>query len=245
MLTASRRVIGFPREIQVKQRDLAYALHLRLRTSDISLYDELIVRKEYDIGCPEFHPKIIVDAGANVGLASVYFANKYPEATIIAVEPEPSNFKMLIRNSESYRKIFPVNAALWKADGIVNLGLDVSQPTDRAKWAFRVVSNGTVPIRAVTMRTLMSECGLETIDLLKVDIEGAEREVFADSDWMDMIGVILVELHDRLQPGCRDAVRKAAKGFASWEKGEMTVLVHPKQQFLPDPYTFKKNESAA
>jgi len=64
-------------------------------------------------------PDVIVDAGANIGLASICFANKYANATIIAVEPEQSNFELLEENVAPYPNIVPVQAALWYEDSEV------------------------------------------------------------------------------------------------------------------------------
>jgi hypothetical protein len=62
-------------------------------------------------------------------------------------------------------------------------------------------------VRAMSMATLMAHCGLDHIDLLKLDIEGAEKDVFeaADLQWMDRVRTIAVELHDRMRPGCGHA----------------------------------------
>jgi hypothetical protein len=61
------------------------------------------------------------------------------------------------------------------------------------------------------MTTLMREVGIETVDILKVDIEGAERDVFSTCDWMDKVKLLAIELHDRVRPGCSDAVNAAAR----------------------------------
>ena len=61
-------------------------------------------------------PRVVVDAGANIGLSTVFFANKFPQAKIVAIEPEPSNFAMLRDNVAPYPNVTPVQAALWKED---------------------------------------------------------------------------------------------------------------------------------
>ena len=61
----------------------------------------------------------------------------------------------------------------------------------------------------------MRECGFEKIDLLKLDVEGAEREIFDadDLDWMSITHAIMIELHDRFRPGCEAAFLNAARRF--------------------------------
>jgi FkbM family methyltransferase len=172
----SFRLLGRPRELAITPLQSPHQVHLRIDTSDFCAYrDVLIFRsKSYDPGIPGFSPNIIVDAGAHIGMASVLFALKYPTARIIAVEPEPSNFAVLIRNTAPYKTITPIRAALWREDGEVTLGASNAHP----KGAFQVVENGQQRVRAITLGTLMRETGMDSIDLLKVDIEGAEVEVF-------------------------------------------------------------------
>lgn len=84
---------------------------LRPGTADQEIYHGVFISREYDIdlGAPLF----IVDAGAHIGLSSVFFASKYPNATVIAIEPEPSNFEILLTNVSNYTNIQPVQAGLW------------------------------------------------------------------------------------------------------------------------------------
>ncbi len=199
------------------------SVFLRPGTSDQSVYDEIFLSKEYDIdlGSPDF----IVDAGAHIGLASVFFAGKYPKATVIALEPEPSNFDILLKNAKSYANIFPMQAGLWSRKAY----LRIDNPK-AATWSFRVsedLSGNGIP--AVGILDLKSEFNIAQIDILKVDIEGSELEVLKDSNsWFDSVKTLIIELHDRFQPGCSDALAKALSGY-SYEKlksGESIVITN-------------------
>ena len=75
----------------------------------------------------------------------------------------------------------------------------------------------------MTMHTLMAEMNLDSIDLLKVDIEGAEKEVFEDCDWMQRVDCLIIELHDRFKPGCSRAVNSVTREFSRSQRGEMTL----------------------
>ena len=77
-------------------------------------------------------PRTLVDAGANIGLASLYFANRFPSANIIAIEPEQSNFDLLRKNVAPYETITPIRAALWHENGIIKL----VDPERLGKWGF-------------------------------------------------------------------------------------------------------------
>jgi hypothetical protein len=68
----------------------------------------------------------------------------------------------------------------------------------------------------------MRETGIETIDLLKVDIEDGEEEVFAARDWIKKVRIIAIELDDRIRPGCRSVVEPVLIGFHADQRGEVT-----------------------
>jgi FkbM family methyltransferase len=222
---ASFRLCGKPRELAIVPRQTNHKVHLRIDTSDFCAYrDVLIFRtKSYDPSVPDFCPNTIVDAGAHIGMASILFALKYPAARIIALEPEPSNFAALIRNTGPYKTITPIQAALWREDGEVTLGASNAHP----KGAFQVVENGRQRVRAITMDTVMRETGIRSIDLLKVDIEGAEIEVFESCPWIRNVRLIAIELHDRVRPGCSSVVKSAAQGLRCDRQGEVTFFAKP------------------
>jgi FkbM family methyltransferase len=226
---ASFRLIERPRELIVVPRGKNHPIHLRLGTSDFCAYKDVLVcrDKQYDPDIPDFNPHMIVDAGAHIGMASIGFACRYPRATIIAVEPEPSNFAALLRNIAAYKSIVPVEAALWKEDGEVGLGACEVHP----KGAFQIMERGQIRVRAITMSTLMREMGIHFIDLLKVDIEGAEKEVFEACDWIESVRTIAIELHDRVKLGCRAAVQTAAESFRFEDRGDVTFCFSGAREF--------------
>jgi FkbM family methyltransferase len=223
-VVASFKLLAIPRQLTIVPRGLTLPVHLRLGTSDFCAYRDVLVcsEKDYDPRLVDFDPQVIVDIGAHIGMASIAFASRYPRARIVAVEPEPDNFARLMLNIAGYKNITAVRAALWKHDGEVHLAPSQVHP----KGAFAISECGSIPARAITMCTLMNEMGIRVIDLLKIDIEGSEKEVFQACDWIDTVRTIAIELHDRVQPGCRDALQLAAKGFRFEERGEITFCLN-------------------
>jgi len=197
-------------------KGIKHPLFVRLRTSDVEVYEDIILKKEYDYPT-SFSPRTIVDVGANCGMTSVFYANRYPDATVVAVEPETSNYSALVRNTRAYANVVPVHAALWNEDGQVEVFSSLPRTQEWGKWGFRVrKGNGC---RALTLPTLMREVGIETVDILKIDVEGAEREIFSTCDWMDRVQLMAIELHDRIQPGCSDAVNAVTRQYHKTERG--------------------------
>lgn len=85
---------------------------LRNNTSDISVFNQVIFNQDYNIPL-NFIPKIIIDCGANIGLTTIYFKNKFPDAKIISVEPEKSNYEILQRNTKNDKDIFCLRRGIW------------------------------------------------------------------------------------------------------------------------------------
>jgi FkbM family methyltransferase len=207
-----------------------HPVQLRLRTSDVTLFSEILLDVQYDWELPS-RPGVIIDAGANIGLTSVFYANKYPQATIIAIEPERSNFEILRQNTALYPNIIALRAALWNEDRELN----IVDPGDGRWdfWSFRTSTPGTsgTPaerglVRGLTVDRLMMDNGINYVDLLKLDIEGAEKEIFeSPAGWIDRVGALAVELHDRFKDGCSDAVLAATGDFEHrWKRGETTFI---------------------
>jgi FkbM family methyltransferase len=199
------------RPIPVRLPELAHSLWLRPGSSDAATFDEVFVAREYDLPLSDFSPRHILDLGANVGYASVLFATRWPQASLLAVEPEAQNVTMLKRNTGPYRQINTLHAAVWARPAEVT----VANPEDDAN-AFRMVESpgaGGAKVAAFTIPQLMERLGCEQVDLLKMDVEGAEAEILRDaSGWIGRVNVLVVELHDRFVPGCGEALCAALHG---------------------------------
>ena len=206
----------------------AHPVRLRARSSDRQVLQELLEEPAFDV-LDAIRPLFIVDAGANIGLVSALLATRHPAATIVALEIDPANHALLTRNAAPYRQVQPLLAGLWSH----MTELFVENPQSAA-WAFRATDRapaGDGParsggVRAMTVSSILAEFGVAEIDVLKVDIEGGEREVFGAtaSAWLPRVRCIVIELHDRLVPGCAAAVASAlGDGFVRVHSGQLDV----------------------
>lgn len=186
---------------------------LRTLTSDVECFTKVFIASEYAVPF-SLKPKFIVDAGANVGFASLFFRAEYPEARIVAIEPEASNFELLAENCGGVKGIALHKAALWPERRELKICDKFSQ-----KWSFSVTEGevGDAPgtlVQSVTVPEIMAEAKVDRIDLLKLDIETAEKDLFSRNTdaWLDRVGLIIIELHDRMRDGCSrqfyEAIRK-------------------------------------
>ena len=192
---------------------------VRSGTPDLKVAISSLVQKEYqNIQCVD--PKVIIDAGANIGTSSIYFARKFPQAKILAIEPENGNFKLLVENVRRYENVVPIKAAIWGSTDRRTI-----QNRNTGHWGYTVsdaqgsaVSTGQ-QIDCVTIVDLMSEFEIEKIDLLKMDIEGGEKDVLENSEaWIEAVDIMTVELHDRICMGCDRAFYLATRDFERFEK---------------------------
>lgn len=201
--------------LEVRVPGVPQPLHLRGGTSDRSAFNEVFVKRWYDRPYPPpAAPRFIIDAGANVGFASVRFAQLYPQATIVAVEPDAANFAILLRNVAPYPQVRAVRAGVWPR----STQLAIENPHDKP-WSFRVreARAGDADVMpAVSIQDLMQRHGAATLDLLKLDVEGAELELLADDGchtWLSLTNMMFIELHDDFKPGCSAALQRALGAY--------------------------------
>jgi FkbM family methyltransferase len=194
-------------------------IYVRTNTSDLDVAISSLCKKEYD-HIRSINPKIIIDAGANIGTSAIFFAKKYPNARIIAVEPEESNFDLLLKNTGSFKNIVALKAAIW---GVADKRTIHNRFTGH--WGYTVADTHNKKestgqeINCITIKSLMEEYSIDTIDLLKMDIQGGEKNVLENSsEWINSVEIMTVELHDKICMGCDRAFYLSTKDFKTFEK---------------------------
>ncbi len=212
-----RRLLG-QRTITLRLRGDFYALHLRLGTTDFQLVEEIFEHGEYAPAAAFTLPDaskgggVVLDLGANIGLATRYFDRRHPSAHFIAVEPDFDNLRLLEINC---RHLFDAGR-LQTFHGFV-AARDGYAAIDRTggAWAIRKTDPGIAPedhpttgnggavelIPCLSVPTLLDRAGVDRVDLLKCDIEGSEAELFADcAAWIGRVDHLIVETHRPYTP---------------------------------------------
>nr|WP_321441407.1 FkbM family methyltransferase [uncultured Hyphomonas sp.] len=140
---------------------------------------------------------LIIDCGGNIGLSALYFSEHFPDARVVTVEPDDSNFAILSENCRE-RNIIPVHAAI-SAEACRGRVVDIG----RGSAAFQVVAHPDGDLVFRTVPDLLSEYGAEAESfLIKIDIEGFEQDLFSRPvPWLDDFYVVIMELHDWMMPG--------------------------------------------
>ena len=150
-------------------------------------------------------PGKILDLGAYAGFAAVFLAQRFPDAEIVCIEPSAENFRLLVLNTSAYPNIKLINAAIWSKSR--TLHFDRSTPGD---WGMRVVTSGSrsQELTALSLSEILELIHWDSIDFLKCDIEGAEREVFARAANIiaNSVKCCAIELHEITTPGSEGVV---------------------------------------
>lgn len=210
---------GRGRLVRVRPARLGVPLAARLGTSDFLVIDDLLVRGagaagrregEYDapIAAAERaaggadRVRLVLDLGANIGVAAALLAERFPAALVVAVEPDPGNFDLLQRNTAPFGdRVRGVRACIGASRRAVTLDRTAFEGEP---WAFAMAdapggAGAGEAIQAITIADLLADAGVgpsAPIDLVKCDIEGAEREVFERcAPWIARARVLVVELH--------------------------------------------------
>ena len=211
----------------------AHPLFCRPDTADMFVFNQIFVEREYDCLDAIENAELILDCGANVGYSSAYLLTAYPNATVIAVEPDEANFRVLEKNLRPFGKRARCRlAAVWSKP--TRMKLDEDTLAAGKEWG-RTVSvahdDSGGGVSAVDIATLLEESGCDRISILKMDIEGAERAVFAENyeAWIDRVDNIVIELHGpEAERIFWSAVPKDR--FDVSTSGELTVCLKPHGQ---------------
>ncbi len=159
----------------------------------------------------------IIDAGGYIGTAAIALSRMFPHATVISLEPSKVNYALLKRNVRPFPNVIAVNKALLSDVRRVAL-----RDRQTGEWGYTVVGSPSDNPSAdklhdtetTTIAALLEEHKKEGIDILKLDIEGAEKTVLECSQpWISRTAVLIVELHDRICPGCAAAFETATTGL--------------------------------
>ena len=205
-------------EIEVRSRCTREQATLRLRkgTTDLLTFEQIYCNNDYDtqklvrnadiraiyMTQLESGTPVILDLGANCGMAATFFRLSWPSAHVIAVEPEPANFAALQLNASQLSEIECVRAAVASFTGLARIVNPLAESwAVQTEIAEKGETDGTV--RAVSIPELLSAAtargGIPFI--CKIDIEGFESELFCrGTSWIDQFPLIIIELHDWMLP---------------------------------------------
>ena len=216
---------------------VSYKISLRRGTSDIPVFRQIFWGRAYKAVIDRIRQdrcegdiNFVVDAGANIGCSTLYFKKLFPGATIVAVEPDEGNYQCLLENIRlnELPNIMPLRAALWTDESSLQV-----DKTGR-EWAHSVspLTNGADVVQAVTVDGLMTQYGKPCIDILKIDIEGAERAIFENEErvrsFLPSVRYLAMEVHEQFITRNEVVALLERFGFSYYYSGELVVASNPR-----------------
>lgn len=162
-----------------------FTIHYNNQEAAISTFNEVFSDQYYRFNTNQASP-LIIDGGANIGIATIFFKEMYPQARIICFEPDPNAFQLLSKNVavNHLTNVTLINAALAKEDGIIDFygQVYVQEPDARGNsivedWGLQRTISNIIQVNAVKLSRYIHE----PVDLLKLDIEGAEQQVLEEA----------------------------------------------------------------
>lgn len=199
----------------------------RANTSDAQVFWQIFYQREYRCLDHVKDADFIVDCGANVGYSSAYFLSRFPNATLVAVEPDADNFRLLQQNIAPYgQRASCLRDGIWSHE----TGLVFAPDTQGAgqEWGrtVRAARDGeTADVHAIDIGSILRESGKEQISILKIDIEGSEAAVFSENyqNWLDRVDNLVIEIHGTQ---CEKIFREAIRDrFEVSQCDELTVCI--------------------
>ncbi len=204
-----------------------YSCDVRLRGigSDFFTFGEMFCERVYEPVLSVLpNCKTIIDIGANIGLGSIYFAAHFRNAMILAVEANPITCNICEKNLSSLiaqGQCKVRNVAVWDKACMLT---STQSPSLDSSNSFSVREpNGdcdtSVTIVGLPIAELIEESGFDHVDLLKIDVEGAEVPIFnGDVNWLDTVDVLVVEFHRDGRQQCRFDKELRARNFQIFDE---------------------------
>jgi FkbM family methyltransferase len=212
------------------------SLYLRPYSSDMDVYLQVFINNDYksviDIYDQIFKvvPKNIIDCGCNIGLTTIYFFKHYPNAKYVSIEPIKNNIEMIKLNfkASGISNYTLIEGGVWND----NRSLSVSEKfRDGKEWSFNLEAgnNKIGEIQSYSLLDIVTSCG-DTIDILKIDVEGTERILFQDDDYarqfLKRVKCVAIEIHDEFD--CRHQIYKSfsENNFFYYDIQDMTIAIN-------------------
>jgi FkbM family methyltransferase len=178
--------------------------------SELEVLRNIFVEEEYLIE-PAAPIRTVVDLGSHVGLSVLWFHASFPEARIVAVEPHPVAFRRLRHNVGNLDRVTLVNTAVSDTRGPRTMYS--SQETWAATLEHRAGFESATQVTCERLDDLLTALDIDTVDILKVDIEGAERPVLSTFASLGAVRTIICEYHADHNEGDVFSLLDALDGF--------------------------------
>lgn len=223
-----------PRRVHVQPRFLQHPVALRACTSDPFVFRQVMIENEYS-PLAGLQLSSILDLGANIGLSSAWFLSRFPNARIFAVEADPENYAACSENLAPYHeRAHVLRGAAWSSHATLALRRKSCAADVHVQELSAQDANESY-VEGWDIADLIRLSGFQQVDLVKIDVEGAEREIFRANigNWLPLVRNLCIELHG---DSCREAffAALAAYEYRHLQSGELDICLdlHPKNRLV-------------
>ncbi|RYZ48719.1 MAG: FkbM family methyltransferase [Sphingobacteriales bacterium] len=224
-----KKLLKHQEDQSVKQVSLGKSqLFYRRPYEVLHTYDELFEQGIYAFPSDRPDP-LIVDCGANIGISVLYFKNLFPNARIIAFEPDPGNFDLLQQNvrANSLENVDLRQAAVWNRHETLHFvqnGSQDSRVVDASDTARQ-----TIDVQGFRLADLLQA---QEVDCLKIDVEGAENLILQDClTELARVRFLFVEYHGKTQE-----TAKLRELLDIFERAGLNVYVKTAADSIQQPF---------
>jgi len=216
------------KKYQFKGHTVFYKNGIELKHSLSEIFIDEIYKIKLSNPAPE-----IIDCGSNIGLSVMYFKQHFPTAHIVAFEPDSGNFELLTINTKAYSNVDLYNKAVWNENAQLSFSNTGSMDSSLLNHGD---SQSSTIVEAVRLRDLITS----KIDLLKLDIEGAEFKVLADcDDKLSAVDNIFIEYHGKFSE-----IDELLTIFSILRKNGFAFYIKEAANIYPNPFYRKKSTSS-
>lgn len=184
------------RTVEFQLPTLVEPIAVRPGTSDAGSVIHTALRSGYGKFLPDGPVRCIVDAGANIGDTTSWYLTRFPEARVVALEPDAGNYEMLRRNCRGYGdRVTMLQCGLWSRTAYLKVMGD--RKMESGLFVEETSRKEDADCCGISLSRILSDLGQEQIDIFKCDIEGSETRVFGDSsdEWLARTRSIFIEIH--------------------------------------------------
>lgn len=216
-------------------------VNLRRYGSDIAVFNQIFINPEYEVVKDFFISHLnkeitMIDVGGNIGLTSIYFKTVFPNAKIITLEPEKSNYQMAVDNAtmNNYKDITILNKGMWTENSYLEPDINFR---DGLSWSFTLkksdkntTKNTSNQIETITLVSIIQNYNLQVVDVLKIDIEGGENDLLNNDSFLSTlqskVKFIVIEIHPEVISYHNAFEKLKSANFTVFQLKESTVCIN-------------------
>jgi FkbM family methyltransferase len=175
--------------VSCRLRTLAHPILLRPGSEDAATVTNTVVRGEWGAFSAPAAPRWMIDAGAYIGDTTAYFLSRFPTLRALALEPNPASYALALENLRPYgERAVVLNAGLWGTEGSAHVA---------GEFTHAAIGPTGIEIRTVDVPALLRQFSIDHVDILKMDVEGAECSILSADPgaWLPKVSLLLLEIH--------------------------------------------------